>query len=101
MRLSLLTAVVFGRNVCRTMASFPCVFVHAQVSDPTFGNTRDLWEDDHPAWGKNGTYGTVIYTREAVATVDRFAPQLLAPARSSGEMGARAAEVKGLFIYLA
>ena len=28
------------------------------VADPTYGNTVDLWEDDHPAWGRNGSYGT-------------------------------------------
>ena len=71
------------------------------VSDPTFGGTIDLWEDDHPAWGQNGTYGTYIYTREAIATIDRFAPQLMRHDKVVHDEAEVTAEVKGLFIYMA
>ena len=122
------TAVDYGRHVGqRSVAQLPVHrgfnrslgfltgaenhFTQA-VSDPTFGGTIDLWEDDHPAWGQNGTYGTYIYTREAIATIDRFAPQLLMHRHdhdrsmivhddeAEGE-GEGEAEVKGLFIYMA
>ena len=33
------------------------------------GNSTDLWHDDRPAWGMNGTYGDYIYVGHAVQTI--------------------------------
>ena len=33
------------------------------------GNSTDLWYNDRPAWGMNGTYGDYIYVGHAVETI--------------------------------
>ena len=33
------------------------------------GNSTDLWHNDQPAWGMNGTYGDYIYVGHAVETI--------------------------------
>ena len=50
------------------------------VADPTYGNTVDLWEDDHPAWGRNGSYGTCVFL--PLRTSTEQGPALLCPLQS-------------------
>ena len=33
------------------------------------GKSTDLWHNDQPAWGMNGTYGDYIYVGHAVETI--------------------------------
>jgi len=38
------------------------------------GGGIDLWEDDGPAYGKNGTYGGYIYTNHTVDVINTYLP---------------------------
>ena len=39
-------------------------------------DTVDLWGDNTPAWGQNGTYSAIMYSRKAVEVVRNFSSRL-------------------------
>jgi arylsulfatase I/J len=47
--------------------------VHCQCDDAKPGSHVDLWEDDAPAYGLNGTYSCNLYSGKAVALVEDHA----------------------------
>jgi hypothetical protein len=78
------------------------------VPDPAYPGPVDLWKDDAPAVGWNGTYGTFLFAGEAVRVIKEYGPKIARRAKAGspeangpGPNRRQAPQTRGMFIYLA
>jgi hypothetical protein len=61
----------------------------------------DLWKDDAPAVGWNGTYGTFLFAGEAVRVIKEYGPKIMRRAKAGSPETNGPNVTRGMFIYLA